>query len=215
MKSTLSTSVNRFAIGLVALAAAGSVSATVLTSKIYVDNGFEAYISTSDTAAGTLFSSGHDWGTGFTDTTELAAGTDYYLHVYGYDDNEVSYDAAAFLGQFSLSGTDHSFSNNLTTLLTDATHWTANTAGFDGPYTAVSSWGSNGDAPWGTREGVSNDAMWIWSADNVANNTAFFSTKISAAAAADVPEPTSIALVGLALAGLGLARARKAKASAA
>ena len=211
MKSNLSTSLNRFAIGLVALAAAGSVSATVLTSKIYVDNGFEAYISTSDTEAGTSFSSGNDWGTGFTDTTELAAGTDYYLHVYAYDQGGV----AGFLGQFSLTGTDHSFSNDLTTLLTDSTHWKANDTGFADPYTAVTTWGSNGVGPWGARSGVSSDATWIWSGDNVANNTAYFSTKISAAATADVPEPTSIALVGLALAGLGIARARKAKASAA
>ena len=129
---------------MLALAAAGSVSATVLHSKINVDNGFVAYIATSDTVTGTSFSSGNDWGASFPGNTKLEAGTDYYLHVYGYDDNAVSYDVAAFLGQFSLSGTDHSFSNNLTTLLTDSTHWKANDTGFADPYTAVTTWGTNG-----------------------------------------------------------------------
>lgn len=216
IKTKLFTSVSRLALSLLALAAAGSVSATLLTTKIYVDNGFEAYIATSDTVTGTSFSSGSDWGTGFTATTTLAAGTDYYLHVYGYN-----WDGpAGFLGQFSLSGTDHSFSNNLTTLLTNATNatnWTANATGFANPYTAVSSWGSNGVTPWGTRSGVSNDATWIGSGANDPYTGAYFSTKISAAsaAAAAVPEPASIALVGLALAGLGIARARKGKGSAA
>ena len=194
---------------MLALAAAGSVSATVLHSKINVDNGFVAYIATSDTEAGTSFSSDHNWGASRPGTSKLEVGTDYYLHVYAYDDGGI----AGFLGQFSLTGTDHSFSNNQTTLLTDSVHWKANATGFADPYTAVSSWGLNGVSPWGTRSAVSNAATWIWSGDSNAIDAVYFSTKISVAGAGTAPEPTSIALVGLALTGLGIARARKDKGS--
>jgi len=195
----------RFALSLAAIAAASSASATVLSSTISMDNGFVAYISTSDNAVGTMFSSGNDWPTSITGSTTLAAGTDYYLHIHGYDQGWV----AGFLGSFSLSGSDHSFSNSLTTLLTDATNWKANRTGFSDPYTAVSTWGTNSVGPWGTRGGIDASATWIWSGDNDTNDNAYFSTKISANHA--VPEPTSIGLLGIALAGLGLAQARKRK----
>lgn len=182
---------------------------SVLTGKFNVDNGYVAYIATSDTVAGTSFSSGNNWGASYVGTSTLAAGTNYYLHVYAYDQGGL----AGFLGQFSLSGTDHSFSNKLTTLLTDSTHWKANATGFANPYTAVSSWGLNGVSPWGTRSAVSNAATWIWSGDSNAIDAVYFSTKISVAGAGTAPEPTSIALVGLALTGLGIARARKDKGS--
>jgi hypothetical protein len=89
--------------------------AAVLTSNISVDNGFNAYISTSNSNLGTQFSSGNDWQTTVTSITNLSSGTDYYLHVYGYDQGGV----AGFLGSFSLTGTEFQFSNGLTSLSTN------------------------------------------------------------------------------------------------
>jgi MSHA biogenesis protein MshQ len=182
----------------------GSANATTLTSKINLDNRFEVFLSTDDSSAGTSFGVGTDWRTTFTDTTVLSSGVDYYLHVRGVDVEWI----AGFLGEFSLTGTDHLFSNSSTELLTNTTDWVASTLGFDGTYGAtVLDLGDNGVGPWGTRSGVSNDATWIW-ADNAYDiNTAYFSTKITA----DVREPGTFALFGLGLAGLTLARRKKAQ----
>jgi len=177
------------AAALFALTAAGA-SATTLTSNVSMDNDFVAYLATSDNLQGTAFLSGDPWMTTFTGTATLAAGTSYFLHVYGHDQGGI----AAFLGQFSLSGTDHQFSNGQTALLTNSSDWKANATGFGDPYSAVTIVGQNGDSPWGTRPNI-GAATWIWSGDANSNDTAYFSTKISA-----VPEPESYALM---LAGLG------------
>lgn len=184
-----------------------AASATVLTSSLSVDNGFVAYISTSDAAAGTPFSVGNNWATTVVDSTGLNAGTDYYLHIFAYDEGGI----AGMLGQFALSGTDHVFANGTTSLLTNTTDWSGNMTAFGAPYTALSSLGTNGVGPWGTRPDIGGDATWIWVGDANDNNLSFFSTKISATAAgADVPEPASAALLGLGLLALATTR-RKSK----
>ncbi len=196
----------QLAVGLAGLAFSVLASATVLTGSFNVDNGYVAYISTSDNTQGTAFSSGNDWQVTYTDIANLVAGTNYYLHVYAYDQGGI----AGFLGQFSLSGTDHQFANGQTTLLTNITHWTGNSVGFDGVYSGLTDLGANnGGVIWGTIPGISTSAHWIWVGDGNWNDISYFSTMITANA--QVPEPLTGALLGLGLAGIALGRSRVAR----
>ncbi len=200
------------ATGLMVAGALGTASATLLTTEINMDNGYEIFISTSDSVQGTSFGSLNNWYATSNKSTTLSAGTDYYLHVYGYDQGVI----AGFLGEFSLSGTDHIFSNSTTSLLTNLTDWKGNNTGWGNAYlSSLTDLGENGASPWGLgyTSAIPTAAHWVWAGGAVPGigdykQYAYFSTKISATS--PIPEPATMLLFGTGIAGLAsLARRRK------
>src|SRR6476619_4990988 len=131
MKTSLRALTAAVAATLMLASAASSAAQvstdTTLSSNMSVDNGYLIYLSTADDVQGDLFGSANNWYGTYTDSITLSAGTDYYLHVYAYDQGGI----AGLLGDFSLTGTTHTFSNGLTNLTTDTTHWYGNTTGFN------------------------------------------------------------------------------------
>jgi MSHA biogenesis protein MshQ len=146
-----------------------------LSGTLHLDNEFEVYLSTDDSVQGVLLTSGTDWPTAYSFTTSLNPTQDYFLHIRGVDVGGV----AAFLGEFEISGSEHTFANGLNTLNTNTSDWLVSTSGWSN-YQAVSFYGVNGVSPWGNRPTVDANAVWIWSADNDADNLNFFTTQILA-----------------------------------
>ena len=217
------------ALGLVMAAAiaAPAANASTLTGVLTADNGFQAYISSSDSTLGTLITpggTGVDWRNPQSFSLNLGAGT-WYLHIvaenYASDSDHTTTPSSgsnpnAILGQFNLLG-GGLFGNGSATLLTSTdAAWRAQTV------TAGSSWStpsgaaalqagdsSNGGANiWtgaygGPIAGISTNAQWIWgSGENTGQ--AFFSTTISA-----VPEPSTWAMMILGFSGLGFLAYRR------
>jgi hypothetical protein len=210
--SFMNTSLRSFAVkttfaAVTALAFAASASATTLTTKLAVDNGFTAYLSTSDSSTGTQFSVGHDWPTVVTGTVELGTAAKYFLQVAAYDDGG----SAGLLGEFSLAGTGYHFADGSTTVLTGSNLLSGNVIGFNGAYSALWNIGQNGVQPWNTVAGIDAAAQWVWSGANDFENFTFLSLEILADAPADVPEPASLGLMGLGLLALSRIRARKSQ----
>lgn len=201
---------------LLLLVFAGSVYAADLSGKTVTDDAFNMFISTNDSAAGTLIGGSLNWQTPLTFSTVgslLSAPGTYYLHVQGWDLHQW---VGGFLGDFTLTGNAIFSSNNAQHLLTNATgDWTVSSAwGLNDLTPTLSTlWrngsgvlqpattGLNGCAPWGTVSGISSSAGWIWTNNGQditpvgqeANPlTRYFSTKITV-----TPEPASMLLFGL------------------
>jgi len=193
-----------------ALAFAAAASATTLTTKLAVDNGFNAYLATSADSTGVEFSAGNDWYTTVNGSFELGNAAQYFLQIMAYDQGG----AAGLLGQFSLVGTGYHFADGSTTLLTGSSAILGNAVAHNGDYSATSSFGQNGTQPWGTVSTIDSNAQWIWSGTNdganESNAVSFFSIQILADAT-DVPEPASLGLMGLGLLALSRVRAKKSK----
>ena len=208
----------------------GIAGATTLTSKISVDNQFEIFLSTDATSQGISFGSGNNWQTVYTPSTQLNAGTDYYLHVWGKNFPATHTidgpNPAGFLGEFTLSGTDHAFENNSQTLFTNTTDWQGNKTGWGDPSVGLTDFGANGVSPWGGHTAaIADSAHWIWAGvpDNrnfyPANDVSLFSARIISATVPDqnpgvpspTPEPATMLLFGLGLIGIAGAGRRKMK----
>jgi hypothetical protein len=144
-----------------------------LSGNLAVDNFFTAYISTDDSVQGDFLSSGNRWETTYTLLSQLTPGQDYYLHIKATNRGG----PAGFLGDFEITGTEHTFSNGLTTLKTNTTDWAVSTSGWNN-YQTPTSYGTNGSAPWSVRDNIDASAEWIWSSNNQTKNTTYFSTHI-------------------------------------
>jgi len=189
----------KFALKLATAAAlafaCSSASATILESRVHVDDSFIAYISTSDSVAGTEFSSGNVWSEASFGSVELKAGQNYFLHILAINSGAM----AGVLGEFSLFDSSHTFANGAQNLLTNTTDWIGNNTGFGAANVELGDYGFNGSEPWYYRDDLSTDAKWIWAGYNEWTDAAYLSTRIIAnELPAEVPEPGSLALLGLA-----------------
>jgi len=192
------------------LFAVSAQAATTLSGHLTADDGFVAYISTSDTALGDQISSGSTWTNTYSLTTSLTASI-YYLHINAYD---VYGSISGFIGDFNLSDTGYQFSNSKQNLVTGTSFWKVSETGFGGVNSQVTAStgdfpgstykppisGLNGCFPWGFKDNISKDASWIWVKNgDFGSNNLYFSTKITA-----VPEPTSLLAAFSILAPTGL-----------
>lgn len=206
------------AFGLTAFSFAQCAHATAITGGLTADNAFLAYISTGNTSLGTLVAQGNDWGTTFSFSNfVLTPGQTYYLQI-----EAINYGGpGAFIGQFTLNDSGFQFANGTQALLTDTTHWLAiyNDSNSDPsasqswvtPTGGVTSAGTNGVGPWGTRSGIGASADWIDAASNGLSScqycTVDFSTPITSnSPGSGVPEPGTLGLFVAALTGAGLIR---------
>jgi hypothetical protein len=214
-------------VAAIAFGATTAANSATLNMTTTVDNSYSVYLSTSDSVLGTLIGSGPpatgtaDWRTPSSFSTPLGPDGQYFIHVVAVNDpppGNPGQNPDAFLGSFSISG-DYHFSNGLTALDTDTTHWKAkdvlSTSPWLVPTGTPQQFALNGGGIWGfagVLPGINPTAAWIWSnPDNL--QFAFFSTEITA----NTPLPAAVWLLGSVLAGgagVGGWRKRRAKRAA-
>jgi len=178
-----------FFVGII-LSITSVANAGVITGKLNVDNQNWVYLSTDDNVQGDFLSSGNNWTVTDYFNGNLTAGTDYFLHIKAEDVGGI----AGFLGEFSLTGNDHVFSNGLVEILTNTTDWNVSTTGWNNYVAATMVNGTNGVGPWGTRPAINQNAAWIWSSNAYNDNNTYFSLGITAT---NVPEPSTMLVFAL------------------
>ena len=186
MKRSVSVAAVSAVLGLMCAASAG---AATLDMSLTVDNQFAVYLSSSDSALGSLVGVGNAWQTTYAFSDPLGPGRQY-IHVIATNwttdnglwgspgtPNGTGGNPDGFIGTFSISGNGYKFANGLTTLSTDTTDWRADPAtpagappwaptavpAWTAPIDAPQSYGVNGVGPWGSRGSISSGAEWIWS----------------------------------------------------
>lgn len=190
----------RMTLGFGLALAGTSAYATDLTLAGTADDAFNAYLSTSDSTAGTLFASGNSWGTTYTGSITLTPGTTYYLHIDAFD---VAGAPSMFIGELGLTDSAFWFDNGGQSSVTGDTNWSASTVGFGGTTTTITDLGPNGTSPWGSRSGISSNAHYIWTPGDVSEHR-YFTVKVNS-----VPEPMTLAVVSFGAMALLRRRPRK------
>jgi len=178
-------------LALSALIMTSTAKAGLIEGNLNVDNKHTVYISTDDNTQGVDVSSYYGWQVTDSFSANLTAGVDYFLHIKASND----YGPAAFLGDFSLDGSEHVFANGLDSITTNTVDWSVSNSGWGG-YTTATGYGVNGVSPWGFQSGVDSSAQWIWSSSVSSLQDTYFTVAIKAV---DVPEPSSVAIFGLAI----------------
>ncbi|MDP1620328.1 MAG: PEP-CTERM sorting domain-containing protein [Candidatus Moranbacteria bacterium] len=183
--------------------------ATTMLADMTADNAFSLFISTDDTQLGSLVGSGSNWMVTYRMSgIELAPGVNNYLHVVASDWGVI----AGFIGDFTLSDDDFSFSNGSRYMVTD-TDWNVYENGFGGTLGVLSDVGVNGVVPWGVRPNIDSVAHWLWTNDGLDTyTTRYFSAEITpTGGVAPVPEPATMLLFGSGMVGLASSRLKRKK----
>lgn len=173
------------ALLLVVACAARSIAQTTISGTLTVDDVFTAYISTSNTVAGTSVAVGTYWGNPVTFTANLTPGVTNYLHIVATDNAPPN----GFLGSFTLSDAGFRFADGSQSLVTSPGTFLVSSTGFGVNEVTPTSAGLNGVSPWGFFSGISSSAQWL---NFAANGTVYFSAAIM-----PVPEPLTSVLLAL------------------
>jgi len=184
---------------LFVLAPSGPANATDIAVNATADNGFNMYLSTNATTAGTQILTGSNWGSTYSVTAALTPGVTNYLQVYGIN----SGGPGAFIGSFTLSDTGFHFANGTQSLDTNTTDWFLSATNYNTAPNIVTFYAINGGGPWGFHPSIDSAAQWIWSSDFYAAS-AYISTPIYSS----VPLPPALLLFGPGLFGLAAVRRR-------
>jgi hypothetical protein len=216
------------AAAVAAILVAGAARADTLSiNSLLVDNGFNAYLSTSDSTLGTLFDSGNNWRLAYAASTALTPGQNYYLHIVA--SNWGSSDGVD--GSFGITGSNFVFENGTTTLTTaTASDFKANdalsssTAVYNGQtYAHYDPTGANWFAPTATAKIGSPPnwgAPWLWSATNQAYDlvaSTYISTEIvydgtDSGGVSPTPELSTSLMLTVGMLAFGFAAYRRQKA---
>ena len=189
------------ALALSLSACAGVASAdVVLNASVNVDNQFTAFISTNPNVQGTPFLNGNNWPTTFSGNFNFTSAGTYYLQVLAEDTGA----PAMFIGSFTLSTPEGTFSNGTQALLTGGLNWMSSPVGFGAPGAPPVVIGPNGTGPWGNIPAL-GAAEYVWApfVAGTPTNLGYFWTTITI-----VPTPGAASMV--ALGGLVMARRRRA-----